>query len=154
MKIVKPTAILISLCLILSGCSFIKKTPAEDGNIISGEGNLSANIEIIEEIPESSEESSSEPEPEEAETVIENEIGSLEELSPYFQEFANLKSDQVPWGPGTNFDSTGKPVACVGLQAEYSKWAADFLYKPSPVGEGGLQDVNLEGRMRSFSGDS
>ena len=109
MKILKPITILLALCLVFSGCSFFKKPLKEEENIISGEGNLSANVEITPEIPESSESSSSEPEPEEAETVIENEIGSLEELSPYFQEFANLKSDQVPWGPGTNFDSTGKP---------------------------------------------
>ena len=65
LKILKPVAILLALCLILSGCSFFKKPPEEDENIISGEGNLSANIEITPEIPESSESSSSEPEPEE-----------------------------------------------------------------------------------------
>ena len=127
MKILKPVAILLAFCLILSGCSFFKKPPEEEENIISGEGNLSANIEITPEIPESSESSSSEPEPEEeADPVIGNDIGSLEELSPYFQEFANLGTEQVPWGPGTNYDETGKPIACVGLQAEYSKWDADF----------------------------
>ena len=125
MKIVKPAAILLAICLVFSGCSFFRKEPPKDENIISGEGNLSANVEIKPEIPESSESSSSEPEPE-SEPTVENEIGSLEELSPYFQEFANLKTEQVPWGPGTNFDETGKPIACVQLQAEYSKWDADF----------------------------
>ena len=123
MKIFKLTAILLAICLVLSSCSSRKKE--EENDVIEGEGNLSANIEITPVIPESSESSSSEPE-EESEPVIENEIGSLEELSPYFQEFANLGPEQVPWGPGTNFDETGKPVACVGLQAEYSKWDADF----------------------------
>ena len=123
MKIFKLTAILLAICLVLSSCSSRKKE--EENDVIEGEGNLSANIEITPVIPESSESSSSEPEPE-SEPAIENEIGSLEELSPYFQEFANLGTEQVPWGPGTNYDESGKPIACVGLQAEYSKWNADF----------------------------
>ena len=123
MKIFKLTAILLAICLVLSSCSSRKKE--EENDVIEGEGNLSANIEITPVIPESSESSSSEPEPE-SEPAIENEIGSLEELSPYFQEFANLGTEQVPWGPGTNYDESGKPIACVGLQTEYSKWNADF----------------------------
>ena len=123
LKIFKLTAILLAICLVLSSCSSRKKE--EENDVIEGEGNLSANIEITPVIPESSESSSSEPEPE-SEPAIENEIGSLEELSPYFQEFANLGTEQVPWGPGTNYDESGKPIACVGLQAEYSKWNADF----------------------------
>ena len=125
MKTLKLTAILLAFCLVLSSCSFGKRE--EENNVIEGEGNLSANIVITPEIQESSESSSSEPEPEEKnEPAIENEIGSLEELSPYFQEFADLKTEQVLWGPGTNYDETGKPIACVGLQTEYSKWNADF----------------------------
>ena len=125
MKKTKLLALFLALCLLVSGCSFRKKEPEKDDNIIEREENLSANIEIKPEIPESSESSSSEPE-EESEPVIENEIGSLEELSPYFQEFADLGSEQIPWGPGTNFDETGKPIACVGLQSEYGKWDTDF----------------------------
>ena len=125
MKKTKLLALFLALCLLISGCSFGKKEPEKDDNIIEREENLSANIEIKPEIPESSESSSSEPEPE-SEPAVENEIGSLEELSPYFQEFADLGSEQIPWGPGTNFDETGKPIACVGLQAEYGKWDTDF----------------------------
>ena len=125
MKKTKLLALFLALCLLISGCSFGKKEPEKDDNIIEREENLSANIEIKPEIPESSESSSSEPEPE-SEHAVENEIGSLEELSPYFQEFADLGSEQIPWGPGINFDETGKPIACVGLQAEYGKWDTDF----------------------------
>ena len=125
MKKTKLLALFLALCLLVSGCSFGKKKPEKDDNIIEREENLSANIEIKPEIPESSESSSSEPEPE-SEPAVENEIGSLEELSPYFQEFADLGSEQIPWGPGTNFDETGKPIACVGLQSEYGKWDTDF----------------------------
>ncbi|MBE6893369.1 MAG: polysaccharide deacetylase [Ruminococcaceae bacterium] len=125
MKKTKLLALFLALCLLVSGCSFEKKGPEKDDNIIEREDNLSANIEIKPEIPESSESSSSEPEPE-SEPAVENEIGSLEELSPYFQEFADLGSEQIPWGPGTNFDETGKPIACIGLQAEYGKWDTDF----------------------------
>ena len=127
MKKTKLLALFLALCLLVSGCSFGKKEPEKNDNIIEREDNLSANIEITPEIPESSESSSSEPEPEpETDPVIENDIDSLEKLSPYFQEFADLGSEQVPWGPGTNFDETGKPIACVGLQSEYGKWDADF----------------------------
>lgn len=127
MKKTKLLALFLALCLLFSGCSFGKKEPEKNDNIIEREDNLSANIEITPEIPESSESSSSEPEPEpETDPVIENDIDSLEKLSPYFQEFANLGSEQIPWGPGTNFDETGKPIACVGLQSEYGKWDTDF----------------------------
>lgn len=127
MKKTKLLALFLALCLLFSGCSFGKKEPEKNDNIIEREDNLSANIEIKPEIPESSESSSSEPEPEpETDPVIENDIDSLEKLSPYFQEFANLGSEQIPWGPGTNFDETGKPIACVGLQSEYGKWDTDF----------------------------
>lgn len=125
MKKTKLLALFLALCLLISGCSFGKKETEKDDNIIEREENLSVNIEIKPEIPESSESSSSEQEPE-SEPAVENEIGSLEELSPYFQEFADLGSEQIPWGPGTNFDETGKPIACVGLQSEYGKWDTDF----------------------------
>ena len=125
MKKTKITALVLAFCLVFSGCFSNGRYSGKDEIIIERDEELSANIEITPEIPESSESSSSEPEPE-SEPAIENEIGSLEELSPYFQEFANLGIEQVPWGPGTNFDETGKPIACVGLQAEYSKWNTDF----------------------------
>ena len=125
MKNTKITALALAFCLVFSGCFSNGRYSEKDEIIIEQEEELSANIEITPEIPESSESSSFEPEPE-SEPAIENEIGSLEELSPYFQEFADLGIEQVPWGPGTNFDETGKPIACVGLQAEYSKWDTDF----------------------------
>ena len=127
MKTTKITALFLAVCLLLSGCFSNGRYSENSQSIIEQEEELSANIEITPVIPESSESSSSEPEPlPEEDPAIENNIGSLEELSPYFQEFADLGSEQVPWGPGTNFDETGKPIACIDLQAKYSKWDADF----------------------------
>ena len=127
MKNLKAVSIFLAFCLLFSGC-FSNGRYSEKDDVIIREESLLTDIEITPEIvPEPEPEPAPEPEPEpEAEPVIENDIESLENLSPYFQEFANLGKEQVPWGPGTNFDSTGKPVACVGLQAEYSKWATDF----------------------------
>lgn len=126
MKKIRTISVFLALCLLLSGCFFSKKASEKDESVIEGENSLSANIEIKPEIPKAPENSSSEPETEPKDEKIENDIGSLEELSPYFAEFASLGSEQVPWGPGTNFDESGKPVACVSLQKSYAKWAADF----------------------------
>ncbi len=128
MKFLKITALVLAFCLCLSSCSWFKKEPEpseSSASVIEGEGQLSANIEVNPIIPEESESSSSEPKVSES-SLPENEIGTLEELSPYFQEFANLGSEQIPWGPGTNYNENGTPVACVGLQESYGKWDCDF----------------------------
>ena len=123
MKNTKTVAIITAFCLLFSGCSFFEKP---DEGIIEKEEGLSADIQIMPEIPEEPiEEPVEEPVPEEPEQ-IENDIASLEELSPYFQEFADLKSEQVPWGPGTNYNENGTPIACVDLQNTYGSYAADF----------------------------
>lgn len=128
----KITAVFISICLLFSGCFSNGRYSGNDESMIEREEELSADIQITPEIPESSEESSSEEssesesEPEQEESKVENAISSYEQLSPYFAEFADLGTEQIPWGPGTNFDETGKPVACVLLQNEYEKWDADF----------------------------
>ncbi len=127
MKIFKLTAAVLAFCLCFCSCSLFGKEPDPSENsqsVIEREEQLSANIEITPEIPEESESSSSEESSESS--LPENEIGSLEELSPYFQEFANLGSEQIPWGPGTNFNENGIPIACVGLQESYGKWDCDF----------------------------
>lgn len=130
MKKTKILCVLLSLCILLSGCFSGGEYHAGDDGIISREEGLLTDIEITPAVPEEilpsePEEEEILPESEETSSVI-NEIGSLEELSPYFAEFAELGYEQVPWGPGTNFDSTGKPIACVQLQEQYSKWDADF----------------------------
>ena len=130
MKILKITAVFLAFSLLFSGCFSNGRYSENSGNVIEREEELSTNIQItpeIPEVPESSESSSSEESSEPEETsAVQNEISSYEQLSPYFQEFADLGTEQVPWGPGTNFDETGKPIACVNLQKEYSKWNADF----------------------------
>ncbi len=71
----------------------------------------------------------SEPESESAsqdETYLNN-LRALEAMGADFVEIANLSPENVPWGPGVQFDATGKPVACVGLQEKYGKYNADFL---------------------------
>ena len=126
MKKIKIIVFAAAICILFAGCSFFEK-PEE--NIIEKEEGLSANIQITPEITEEpeQEEPQSPQEPEEEEPApIENDIAGLEELSPYFAEFADLGSEQVPWGPGTNFNEDGTPIACVGLQNDYGKFAADF----------------------------
>ena len=121
----------LSLCIVLSGCFSGGEYHAGGDGVINREEGLLTDIEITPEITESSESSSEEEpeiEPEEIKPEIpENDIGSLEELSPYFAEFASLGSEQVAWGPGTNYDEKGRPIACVWLQEDYEKWDADFV---------------------------
>ena len=130
MKKTKIIALLLALCLGAAGCSHSGEYSAGSDGVISRDEGLSTDIEITPEITESSasssEEASSEAENSEEEPVV-NDIASIEELSPYFAEFAELGSDQVAWGPGTNFDESGKPIACVWLQEDYEKYDADFV---------------------------
>ncbi|MBR5310204.1 MAG: polysaccharide deacetylase family protein [Oscillospiraceae bacterium] len=126
MKNTRIMAMILVLCLILSSCGRNKK----ESGIIEKEEGLSSDIQISE-VPTQSE--PEEPvmeeiieEPIEEPEKIENDIADLEELSPYFQEFADLKSEQVPWGPGTNYNENGTPIACVDLQKTYGKYSADF----------------------------
>lgn len=133
MKKTRITALFLALCLSLGGCFSDGGYSAGDDGVISRDEGLSADIEITPQIPESSasssessSEESSAPESEETSSVINN-IADLEELSPYFAEFAELGSEQVPWGPGTNYDESGKPIACVWLQEDYGKYDADFV---------------------------
>lgn len=152
MKFLKTIAVFLAFCLCFAGCA--SEPPQEPENIIEKEENLSADIEITPEIPEepkepeSSESSSSEPEPEDEK--VNNSIDSFEKLSPEFAEFADLGKEQVPWGPGTNFDETGKPVACVLLQNEYSKWDADF-YRAGSEHEGKVYLTFDEGYENGYT---
>lgn len=125
MKKLRIISAFLAFCLLFSSCG--KNEP--DEGIIEREEGLSANIQITPEISEPEadipEEPEEEPVPEEPEQ-IENDIAELEELSPYFQEFADLGSEQVLWGPGTNYNENGTPIACVDLQKKYGGFAADF----------------------------
>ena len=125
MKKLRIVSALLALCLLFSSC---RKDEPESG-IIEKEEGLSTNIQITPEISEPEPAVPEEPtvpkEPEEPEQ-IENDIAALEELSPYFQEFAGLESEQVLWGPGTNYNENGTPIACVDLQKKYGGFAADF----------------------------
>ncbi len=128
MKTKKVISLLLIFCIAFSGCSIFKPepSPAPLPEVIEEEGALSPIvIEPIEPEPQPEPEPVPEPEPE-PEPLPENDIASLDELSPYFHEFENLGYEQVPWGPGTNFNKEGTPIACVGLQSDYGKWACDF----------------------------
>lgn len=125
----------LSLLIILSVFSGCQKNRGESGNgsqsgVVSGESSL-APVEITPVEPSSAPEESSEPEPESDPAIApynpENEIAKKDELSAEFEYLAGLKTEQVPWGPGKNFDDDGKPTACRLLQAEYGKYSADFV---------------------------
>lgn len=121
-------AAILCAALCLSSCAKDKE-PAGSG-VISGEGGLSGaeKIEITPAEPES-ESSASEPEQEALSPYSpgENELPGKESLGEAFGEIGALSGDQVPWGPGTNFNADGKPTACVQLQEEYGGYDADFV---------------------------
>ncbi len=129
--------IMLSPVLALTGC---KKNDGEpsvsestaQGGVASGEGSL-APIEITPNPPEKSSlpEESAPEEPESDQTLApydpKNEIAGKDELSDEFKYLSGLSTDQVPWGPGRNFDDDGKPTACTLLQKEYGDYSADFV---------------------------
>ena len=136
-KIICAAAVLTVLAavLVFVGCRKNGGEPsvsesAADGTL-SGEVSLSP-VEII---PSGQEESSageeSEPEPESnaalAPYTPSNEIAGKDELSEEFAYLAGLDTAQVPWGPGKNFDSDGRPTACTLLQKKYGGCSADFV---------------------------
>ena len=136
-KIMCAAAVLTVLAavLVFVGCRKNGGEPsvsesAADGTL-SGEVSLSP-VEII---PSGQEESSageeSEPEPESnaalAPYTPSNEIAGKDELSEEFAYLAGLDTAQVPWGPGKNFDSDGRPTACTLLQKKYGGCSADFV---------------------------
>ncbi len=100
--------------------------------IASGEGSL-APIEITPSEPETGSvpEESAPEEPESNPALAQynpkNEIAGKDELSEEFKYLAGLSAEQVPWGPGRNFDPDGKPTACTLLQKEYGGYSADFV---------------------------
>ena len=151
----KIIALVLALCLCFSGCFSNGSYSGKDPEVIEREEELTADVQITPEVPESSgsssSEESSEPE-EEEEQPVENAISSYEQLSPYFAEFADLGTEQIPWGPGTNFDETGKPVACVLLQEQYRKWDADF-YREGDEHEGKVYLTFDEGYENGYTAE-
>lgn len=119
----------VTTVLTLTACQ--KEEP-----LIDGEDTLapSQSITITPETPPE-EEPKPEPEPEpEPETdpalspfYPENELSDKGNLSGDWAFINDLSPTQIPWGPGTNFDSDGKPTACRLLQADWEKYDADFV---------------------------
>lgn len=115
-----------ALCLMLGGC-FGKKDDEYDesqSGVVSGEESLETSSE-----PESQPEQS-EPDDNTSTTYlpdVENNIADKDAMSADFEEIGAVSSENVPWGPGTNFDSEGKPIACVQLQQKYGAYDADFV---------------------------
>lgn len=75
---------------------------------------------IIESVPEP------EPEPE-PEPYPQNELRDKAQLSEEFKYLEGLGTEQVLWGPGTNYGADGRPVACVQLQQKYGSMGAHFV---------------------------
>lgn len=122
----KPIRILSALLAAIflfgvSGCG--GQNGEKDSAVLTGEAELI--ITPVKPEIESESESASEPQPED-ETYINN-LRALEAMGADFVEIADLGAENVPWGPGVQFDAEGKPVACVGLQERYGKYNADFL---------------------------
>ncbi len=117
------------ICVSVCGC---KKNEGgyetDEKRVVSGEGELTPKEEI-EITPETSEPETPEEEPETIDELpsADNEIASKEAMSTKFEEINSLSAEQVPWGPGTNFNSDGKPTACVMLQDDYGCYDADFV---------------------------
>lgn len=106
----------------------------ENSGVFEGQGSLSGgNIEITPVVPEAPSEPEPEPETEPDKEALspyvpgENDLPDKDALGPEFEYLAGLETEQVPWGPGTNFDENGRPIACVGLQADHGKYDADFV---------------------------
>ncbi len=127
----------VALLFSMTACSKEKesKSSADENNILSGENSLApANkIEITQNSSESEPEQESNSEYEPEQDVLspyspgQNALPSKENMSGEFTKIAELSSEQVPWGPGTNFNSDGKPTACVMLQDDYGDYDADFV---------------------------
>lgn len=124
----KITAIFLAviICLGFTACKEKPKEYGENSEIISGEDSLADVIITPESIPETSSESEESVAGVFAPKVI-NSIPGKELLTSDFEEISALASDQVPWGPGTNFNSEGRPIACVDLQKKYGGYASDFV---------------------------
>ena len=132
MKKYRVVAAVLALVICVSVCGCKGKGgeyTAEENGVISGESELVPKEEI--EItpkpsePEQTEESGAQNEQELP--AADNEIESKEAMSTKFAEINSLDTAQVPWGPGTNFNSDGKPTACVMLQEDYGSYNADFV---------------------------
>ena len=130
MKIFKLTAILLAICLVLSSCSSRKKE--EENDVIEGEGNLSANIEITPVIPESSESSSSETQ---SESSVDPSTGSENqpESQPSSESSSEQQSASEPEQPVVDDGTEGETVAGIfvykGIAFELfggSKSAAEY----------------------------
>lgn len=130
MKKYRVLAAVLALVICISVCGCKKddgEYETEKNGVISGGGEL-APKEEIEVVPTESEPEIPEEIPEEPELpTADNEIASKEAMSTKFAEINSLDTAQVPWGPGTNFNSDGKPTACVMLQEEYGSYDADFV---------------------------
>ena len=112
-----------AICFSMTACFKKEKPIPDDGmsGVISGEGGLGPadKIEITPNTHESEPETESEPDAEALSPYSpgQNELPGKENMSGEFEKLAGLPCDQVPWGPGTNFDADGRPTACTALQS-------------------------------------
>lgn len=122
MKTIRILSAFLALIFLLgvSGCG---KPKEQSSGVLTGDEELVITPAESETESESEPQTSSEPEDQ---TYINN-LRALEAMGPDFVKIADLSPASVPWGPGTNFNAEGKPVACVELQERYGKYNADFL---------------------------
>ncbi len=128
-------AVILIAAIILSStaCSNNKSPDDEsESSLISSEGSLTPSDQI--EITSNSSESEPENEESQPEQDVlspyspgQNALPGKENMSGEFADIAGLSTEQVPWGPGTNFNDDGKPTACVMLQDDYGDYDADFV---------------------------
>ena len=120
-------AALLAAAMILALTACRKEEPLLDGeDVLAPSGSITVTPETPPE-PEPLPEPEPEPEPEPSPFYPENELADKGNLSGEWAFINDLPADQIPWGPGTNFDPDGKPTACRLLQADWEKYDADFV---------------------------
>lgn len=119
--------IVFAAFLMLIFCSCSKNVPNEiEKNEILIPNSTEIDISVSQEETETNF-LESETDVEEPPEALPNVIKPLEELSEEFKYLEGYDPQQVPWGPGTNFNSDGKPTACVLLQEKYGEYGANFV---------------------------
>lgn len=64
--------------------------------------------------------------------VYENGTSNIPNINTGGKEYSTLSSEQIVWGPGSELDENGRPVAPVNLQEKYKEYGAYFI---APVGK-------------------
>ncbi len=122
MKNYKYLVAMVSLIIILSGCS---QRNSEDipNNSTTPTTNPSPTVEVT---------ATPQPTPEATDTITQPEVPLIvtppaPDLSVDMENIIGLDSSSVPWGPGVHYNEAGVPSACVTLQEQYGEYDAYFI---------------------------